>query len=130
MSAEAAKLSARERLVFPLDVETLEAALQFVDQLKRDVGVFKVGKQLFVQSGPKIVQAIHDRGCEVFLDLKFHDIPNTVAGAIRATTALGPALLNVHASGGPDPGSIDIVAPADIPGQTGDTLDSVPGASA
>ena len=100
MSAGPATLSPRERLVFPLDVPDRQTAMQLVEQLHRDVGVFKVGKQLFVEAGPEIVRAIHDRGCEVFLDLKFHDIPKTTALASVEATRLGVKMFTLHASGG------------------------------
>lgn len=100
MSATRAALTARERLIFPLDVPDSETALALVDQLHQDVGVFKVGKQLFVQAGPAIVREIQDRKCEVFLDLKFHDIPKTAALASVAATRLGVKMFTLHASGG------------------------------
>jgi orotidine-5'-phosphate decarboxylase len=93
--------SARERLIFALDVgEGLEEALSWVDRLGDHVGLFKVGKESFVRYGPEIVRQIHIRGRKVFLDLKFHDIPNTVARAAEAASALGVAMFNVHALGG------------------------------
>ena len=93
--------SARERLIFALDVgEGLEEALSWVDRLGDHVGLFKVGKESFVRYGPEIVRQIHTRGRKVFLDLKFHDIPNTVARAAEAASALGVAMFNVHALGG------------------------------
>ncbi len=100
MSAGTSTLSARERLVFPLDVAHRETALELVDELHEEVGVFKVGKQLFVQAGPEIVRAIQDRGGEVFLDLKFHDIPKTTALASVEAARLGVKMFTLHASGG------------------------------
>ena len=100
MSAGTSTLSARERLVFPLDVAHRETALELVDELHQEVGVFKVGKQLFVQAGPEIVRAIQDRGGEVFLDLKFHDIPKTTALASVEAARLGVKMFTLHASGG------------------------------
>ena len=91
----------RERLIFALDVGGgLEEALFWVDRLRDHVGLFKVGKESFVRYGTEIVKQIHARGGKVFLDLKFHDIPNTVARAAEAAFELGVALLNVHALGG------------------------------
>jgi orotidine-5'-phosphate decarboxylase len=91
----------RERLIFALDVgEGLEEALSWVDCLGDHVGLFKVGKESFVRYGTEIVRQIHARGRKVFLDLKFHDIPNTVARAAEASFALGVAMFNVHALGG------------------------------
>ena len=89
----------RKRLIFALDVPTQKEALALVDTLAGEVGVFKVGKQLFVSSGPEIVKQIRKRGGEVFLDLKFHDIPRTVAKAAAEATKLDVAMLDVHASG-------------------------------
>src|SRR5258708_32955857 len=84
-----------------LDVETGQAARQLADTLRGSVGGFKIGSRLFTAEGPSIVRALTERGDRVFLDLKFHDIPNTVATALAAATRLGVWLLNVHASGGP-----------------------------
>ena len=91
----------RERLIFALDVGgPLEEALSWVDRLRDHVGLFKVGKESFVRYGTEIVRHIHARGGKVFLDLKFHDIPNTVARAAEAAAELGVAMFNVHALGG------------------------------
>lgn len=90
---------ARERLIFALDVSTAREAGVLIRQLKDSVGMFKVGKQLFLREGPRILSYIHERGGEVFLDLKFHDIPQTVARASVEATRLGVAMFNVHASG-------------------------------
>ncbi|MEA1940294.1 MAG: orotidine-5'-phosphate decarboxylase [Candidatus Caldatribacteriota bacterium] len=93
-------LSARDKLVLALDVDDLESAIKLVEKLKDYVGVFKVGSQLFTAEGPKIVQVINKSGGKVFLDLKFHDIPNTVARAAEVATKLGVYIFNVHTSGG------------------------------
>jgi len=91
----------RERLIFALDVGGgLEEALSWVDRLWDHVGLFKVGKESFVRYGTDIVSQIHARGGKVFLDLKFHDIPNTVLRAAEAAFELGVAMFNVHALGG------------------------------
>jgi len=90
----------RDRLVIALDVETRAKALELVDQLKDLVGMFKIGSQLFTAEGPELVREIVRRETKVFLDLKFHDIPSTVAKAGVEATRLGVALFNVHASGG------------------------------
>jgi len=94
-----APISMRERLIVALDVEDLETAKQWVTLLAGEVGMFKVGKQLFTHSGPAAVRLIRESGGEVFLDLKFHDIPNTVAKAAAQATRLGVKMFNVHASG-------------------------------
>ncbi len=90
----------RDRLIIALDVETRARALDLVDQLKGRVGLFKIGSQLFTAEGPDLVRAIVARGEKVFLDLKFHDIPSTVARAGVEAMRLGVALFNVHALGG------------------------------
>lgn len=89
----------RGRLIFALDVASVPEAAQLVDLLVGEVGLFKVGKQLFLHAGPQIVRAIRDRGGEVFLDLKFHDIPRTVAKAAAEATRMGVRMFDVHASG-------------------------------
>ncbi len=91
---------AKERLIVALDVSTERRARELVDSLRGIVGMFKVGSQLFTEAGPKIVREIVSSNNEVFLDLKFHDIPNTVALAAVAATRLGVSIFNVHASGG------------------------------
>ena len=89
-----------DQLLVALDVESGGRALELADQLRGVVGGFKVGKRLFTLEGPEVVHALTERGDRVFLDLKFHDIPNTVASAIAAATSLGVWMVNVHASGG------------------------------
>jgi orotidine-5'-phosphate decarboxylase len=89
----------RERLILALDVEELDQVRATVKLLAREVGMFKIGKQLFTHAGPQAVKLIHEMGGEVFLDLKFHDIPTTVAKAAVAATRLGVKMFNVHASG-------------------------------
>jgi orotidine-5'-phosphate decarboxylase len=89
----------RSRLIVAVDLDNTDEALRIVDLLKGEVGMFKVGKQLFMHAGPPIVHAIRERGCEVFLDLKFHDIPRTVAKAAVEATRLGVRMLDLHASG-------------------------------
>ena len=92
--------TARERLVVALDVETGDHALELVNALRGTVGMFKVGKQLFTAEGPDLVRAITALGERVFLDLKYHDIPATVARASVEAARMGVSILNVHAAGG------------------------------
>ncbi len=87
-------------IIAALDVPTLETALRLADQLAPVVGAFKLGKELFVSAGPEVVRRIRGLGASVFLDLKFHDIPNTVAAAVRAAVRLDVQMLTVHVSGG------------------------------
>jgi len=93
-------VTARERLVVALDVPSAEEALFLVDRLAGLAGMFKVGSQLFTAAGPDLVRGLVARGEKVFLDLKYHDIPNTVAAAVSAACRLGVSLLDVHALGG------------------------------
>jgi orotidine-5'-phosphate decarboxylase len=90
----------KEKIIFALDVEHFEEAQKLVMEFKNHVGMFKVGKQLFTHCGPKIVDFINMKNSRVFLDLKYHDIPNTVAKAVIEAAKLGVELVNVHASGG------------------------------
>lgn len=87
-------------LIIALDYASLDAALCMADRLDPSRCRVKVGKELFTRSGPAVLEALHGRGFEVFLDLKFHDIPNTVAGAVQAAAEQGVWMVNVHAGGG------------------------------
>jgi orotidine-5'-phosphate decarboxylase len=97
-----AELGPAERLVLALDVDNDQEALGIVDEVKGSVGLFKVGHQLFTAYGPDIVRRIIGRGGQVFLDLKYHDIPTTVAKASAEAVKLGASIFNVHALGGLD----------------------------
>ena len=87
-------------VIVALDVASQEDALALVTRLGDACRFYKVGSELFTREGPAVVRALRERGCEVFLDLKFHDIPNTVRKACETACALGVSLLTVHASGG------------------------------
>jgi orotidine-5'-phosphate decarboxylase len=89
-----------DRVLVALDVESLAEATALLDRLEGVVTGCKIGSQLFTAAGPAAVEAARKRGFRVFLDLKFHDIPNTVAGAVREATRLGVFMVNVHAGGG------------------------------
>lgn len=90
----------RNKLIVALDVETVTQARDLVSQLRNDAGMFKIGSQLFTAAGPEFVREVVAAGSRIFLDLKFHDIPNTVAAAAVEAVRLGVSILNVHASGG------------------------------
>ncbi len=94
------KQEVRERLIFALDVDEFSVAEKWVQQLHENVGLFKVGKQLFTRCGPAVIEMIQKHGSDVFLDLKYHDIPNTVAKAAVEACKLGVKIFNVHALGG------------------------------
>lgn len=119
--------AARQRLIVALDLADPAKARTLANLLASEVGMFKVGKQLFVNSGPDIVRMIRDLGGEVFLDLKFHDIPNTVAAAAVEATRLGVKLFNVHVSGGMEMMRQTAAAVAEVCGKEGLRLPSVLG---
>lgn len=93
-------MQAKDRIILALDVDTKAQALNLVKELKDQVGAFKVGMQLFNSEGPAIVEEINDLGGQVFVDLKLHDIPNTVGAAGRVLTRLNALMFNLHAAGG------------------------------
>src|SRR5208283_2125364 len=99
--APGAIADARERLIVALDVPDADAAAALVERLEGACRWFKVGLELFTAAGPAVVENLAARGHSVFLDLKFHDIPNTVAGAVRSAAAWGVRMMTVHAAGGP-----------------------------
>jgi orotidine-5'-phosphate decarboxylase len=90
----------KDKIIFALDVDHFADAQRWVNLLKDQIGLFKVGKQLFTHAGPKVVDMIRQKGQKVFLDLKYHDIPNTVARAGEEATKLNVAMFNLHALGG------------------------------
>ena len=91
----------RSSLIVALDFDSLTTAVKFAKQVADLVGLFKIGSQLFTSAGPEAVRQVAQLGTGIFLDLKFHDIPNTVAGAVLASAAMpGVQLVNVHALGG------------------------------
>lgn len=112
------KLAGKERLVLALDVDDDREALALAAELKDLVGMFKVGHQLFTAHGPDIVRKITGVGGRVFLDLKYHDIPNTVAKAAAEAVKLGVSIFNVHALGGLDM----MKAAAESAGETAEKL--------
>ena len=92
---------ARKRLIVALDVPGAPAAVDLVNRLEGTCTWFKVALELFVAAGPAVLEALIARGHSIFLDLKFHDIPNTVAGAVRSAAGLGVRMMTIHALGGP-----------------------------
>jgi orotidine-5'-phosphate decarboxylase len=92
--------AAAQRLAVALDFASVAPALALFERLQGAAGLFKVGSELFLQTGPDFVRQLVDRGAPVFLDLKFHDIPRTVAAAARESARMGVTVFNVHASGG------------------------------
>lgn len=93
--------TAREKLIVALDFPAAALAFDFVDRLEGVCSWFKVGLELYLAAGNSVVESLRQRGYSVFLDLKLHDIPNTVAGAVRSAAASGASLLTVHSLGGP-----------------------------
>jgi orotidine-5'-phosphate decarboxylase len=94
------RADARRKIIFALDVDRMSDVEKWASLLGDRVGMFKIGKQLFTSCGPEVVRTVRERGGEVFLDLKYHDIPNTVAMATLAAARLGVTLCNLHALGG------------------------------
>lgn len=97
---EKERISAGDKLILALDVSEYRYALELVEMFKDYIRIFKVGLELFISSGPKIVEDINKKGKKVFLDLKFHDIPNTVSKAALVAARLGLHMFNIHTSGG------------------------------
>jgi orotidine-5'-phosphate decarboxylase len=107
-----------KRLIVALDLPSATEALALVDRLGEPTTFFKVGSQLFTRAGPSLVEALKDRGKQVFLDLKYHDIPNTVARSVEAAAELGVDMLTLHTSGG----SAMMAAARDAVGDDGPVL--------
>ena len=95
-----ASVAIKNPIIVALDVPSAESALKLAEQVAPTVGAFKIGKELFVSAGPDIVKRVRATGASVFLDLKFHDIPNTVAKAVAAAARLDVQMLTIHTSGG------------------------------
>jgi len=98
--AEVDSLKREDRVIVALDTGSLAQAKEWVSALKDQIKIFKVGSELYTSCGPKAIDLVREAGCQVFLDLKYHDIPNTVAKSIRAAVRQEVFMLNVHASGG------------------------------
>ncbi|MCW5700098.1 MAG: orotidine-5'-phosphate decarboxylase [Rhodospirillales bacterium] len=109
-------MKASDRIFVALDTVDVERAVALSEQLRGAIGGVKIGKEFFTACGPQGYRRVADVGMPVFLDLKFHDIPNTVAGAVRAALKLKPFMLNVHASGG----AAMLRAAADAAAEAGD----------
>jgi orotidine-5'-phosphate decarboxylase len=95
-------MKAAEKIIVALDVATKTEALALVEQLRDQISIFKIGLQLYTAEGPEIVRAVLETGAKVFLDLKLHDIPNTVGRAVESASQLGVHMLTIHLSGGED----------------------------
>ena len=91
----------QDKIIIALDVPDTDSALRLIDALGEAPALCKIGLELFTSQGPSVVKAVQSRGSHVFLDLKFHDIPNTVAHAVKSAVGLGVAMTTLHASGGP-----------------------------
>ena len=100
MLAQGNKLNVKDRLIVALDVSSIDEAKEIVKDLREDVGMFKMGLELFASAGLSLFEMMREEGINVFFDGKFHDIPNTVAQASRNITRQGVAMFNVHATGG------------------------------
>ena len=91
----------QDKIIIALDVPDTDGALRLLDSLGDPPALCKIGLELFTAEGPSVIKAVQERGSRVFLDLKFHDIPNTVAHAVKSASGLGVAMTTLHASGGP-----------------------------
>jgi orotidine-5'-phosphate decarboxylase len=111
-------MTPKDRIIIALDVDTRDEALDWVRRLRGRVGMFKVGSQLFTAEGPGLVEEIGRQGEKVFLDLKFHDIPNTVARSVSVAASLGVTMLTLHVGGGRRMMAAAAEALAALPGKT------------
>jgi orotidine-5'-phosphate decarboxylase len=112
-------VKSRPEVITALDVESRVDALSLVSDLGGIVDFFKVGSRLFTAEGPSMVRELREAGARIFLDLKFHDIPATVAGSVRAATALGVRMMTLHASGGFDMMKAAAIAAGEAAGELG-----------
>lgn len=94
------QIAAKDKIIVPLDVPTAQAARELIKAIGGTVGFFKIGNQLFTSAGPAIIEEVRASGSKVFLDLKYHDIPNTVRHAVESASALGVDMLTIHLAGG------------------------------
>src|SRR5260370_9696829 len=100
MHSASLEMAKSDKIIVALDVPTKADALALVEQLREQISFFKIGLQLYTAEGPEIVRAVRATGAKVWLDLKLHDIPNTVARAVESATNLGVHMLTIHLSGG------------------------------
>ena len=114
-------MSDKDRLIVALDVSSATQARQIVQSIGEAATTYKIGKQLFTAEGPQVVRDLVASGRKVFLDLKYHDIPNTVAAAVKSAAELGVSMLTVHASGGSKMLKAAAEAASQSPGQTDGT---------
>ncbi|MBN2184940.1 MAG: orotidine-5'-phosphate decarboxylase [Candidatus Krumholzibacteriota bacterium] len=112
-------MAAKPEIIAALDVESRDDALSLVGSLRGTIGYFKVGSRLFTAEGPRMIDEINNMGASVFLDLKFHDIPATVAGAVKAACAIGVKMMTLHTCGGVDMMKAAADAAAETSAKTG-----------
>lgn len=122
-------MALRDRIIFALDVPNNSSASAWIQKLKGHVGYFKVGLELFTAAGPEVIRRIRDAELKCFLDLKFHDIPNTVAGAVRSATRHGVDMLTIHLSGGKAMAAAALDAACDEADRQGTTRPKIIGVS-